>query len=184
MKKGLDVVLVALFAALICAGCFIHFPLAGGVPIAVQDMLAMLSGLILGPVLGGAAVLVFLILGVIGLPVFTGKAGLHILVAGPTSGFLIGYFVTAVLGGIILHLALRPNKQYVASRQIITISIVAVIQQIVLYVCGFIGFSLIMKKDFSTTMAAVVLPFIPGIIIKTIVMVSVTKIFRKVVQEL
>ena len=87
---------------MICAGCFIHVPLPGGVPIALQDMLAMLSGLLLGPFFGSLAVLIFLLLGAVGLPVFTGKAGVHVLVAGPTSGFLWGYLAAAFVGGTIL----------------------------------------------------------------------------------
>ena len=59
--KGL--VLSALFAALISAGSFLIIPLPGGIPIVLQDMMAMLSGLILGPVYGAIAVAVFLLLG-------------------------------------------------------------------------------------------------------------------------
>ena len=59
---GKKTVMTALFAALISAGCFIHIPLPGGVPITVQDMMAMLSGLLLGPLYGSASVLIFLIL--------------------------------------------------------------------------------------------------------------------------
>jgi len=104
VKVQKKLTLSALFASLICAGCFIQIPLPGGVPIVIQDMMAMLSGLLLGPVFGGLAVLLFLLLGAIGFPVFTGKAGLHVLLAGPTSGFLWGYFFAAVIGGTILAL--------------------------------------------------------------------------------
>ena len=104
VKVQKKLTLSALFASLICAGCFIQIPLPGGVPIVIQDMMAMLSGLLLGPVFGGLAVLLFLLLGTVGLPVFTGKAGLHVLLAGPTSGFLWGYFFAAVIGGTILAL--------------------------------------------------------------------------------
>ena len=45
-KKSTGTILVALFAALISAGCFIQIPLPGGIPIILQDMLAMLSGML------------------------------------------------------------------------------------------------------------------------------------------
>ena len=106
--KGL--VLSALFAALISAGSFLIIPLPGGIPIVLQDMMAMLSGLILGPVYGAIAVAVFLVLGSIGLPVFSGKAGLHVITAGPTGGFLIGYMVAAFFGGLFLHILLNKNN--------------------------------------------------------------------------
>src|SRR5574344_596437 len=94
-KKLTGVVFTALFAALIAAGVFIQIPLPGGVPITVQDMMALLSGLMLGPIYGTLAVAVFLLLGIIGLPVFTGKAGIQVLIAGPTGGFLWGYLFAA-----------------------------------------------------------------------------------------
>ena len=59
-KKLSGVILSALFAALICAGCFIQIPLPGGVPVVLQDMMAMLTGMLLGPVYGTAAVFVFI----------------------------------------------------------------------------------------------------------------------------
>ncbi|MBR5017679.1 MAG: biotin transporter BioY, partial [Spirochaetia bacterium] len=106
-KKSAPLVLTALFASLISAGCFIQIPLPGGVPVAIQDMLAMLSGMILGPLYGASAVLIFLVLGCIGLPVFTGKAGVQVILAGPTGGFLIGYLLGALAAGLVLA-ALLP----------------------------------------------------------------------------
>lgn len=73
-RRGMGVILAALFAALTAAGCFIQIPLPGGIPIVLQDMMAMLSGMLLGPLYGTIAVFVFLVLGCIGLPVFSGKA--------------------------------------------------------------------------------------------------------------
>ena len=61
-KRGAGLILTSLFAALICAGCFIQIPLPGGIPIVIQDMMAFLSGLLLGPILGSAAVLIFIII--------------------------------------------------------------------------------------------------------------------------
>ena len=89
-KKNISMgfVFTALFAALTAAAFFVQIPLPGGIPIILQDMMAMLCGLLLGPVYGGAAVLLFLLLGVMGLPVFSGKAGISVLVYGPTCGFL------------------------------------------------------------------------------------------------
>lgn len=83
-KKLTHIIFTALFAALTAVGCFIQIPLPSGVPIVLQDMLAMLSGLLLGPIYGPLSVAIFLILGIIGLPVFSGKAGLQVLIAGPT----------------------------------------------------------------------------------------------------
>ena len=63
----------AVFAALICIGCVISIPVPGTVvPIAIQNLFCILAGLILGSVQGAGAVGLFLILGGIGVPVFSG----------------------------------------------------------------------------------------------------------------
>src|SRR5574344_2227740 len=133
-RKLAGAVLTALFAALISAGCFIQIPLPGGVPIVLQDMLAMLSGMMLGPVYGTAAVLVFLILGCIGLPVFSGKAGLHVLIAGPTGGFLFGYLLGALAAGIILSLLLPTSKKQSTLKSYIAITVAGLVATIVVFV--------------------------------------------------
>ena len=71
MKKA---VYLSLFSAFICVGAFIQIPLPIGVPVVIQDMMAILAGFLLGPIYGSLSVLVFLILGSIGLPVFYRKS--------------------------------------------------------------------------------------------------------------
>lgn len=198
VKVQKKLTLSALFAALICAGCFIQIPLPGGVPIVIQDMMAMLSGLLLGPVFGGLAVLLFLLLGAIGLPVFTGKAGLHVLLAGPTSGFLWGYFFAAVIGGTILalfeltqkHAADKsgqdeacPEPQAKKSRsiniaRIAIITLAALVATITAFACGVAGGIIVMHLPLEKVLPLYVLPFIPGNLIKLVLMVLLTQKFR------
>ena len=182
VKFQKKLVLSALFSALICAGSFIQLPLPGGVPIAIQDMMAMLSGLLLGPVFGGLGVLVFLLLGAIGLPVFTGKAGLHVLFAGPTSGFLWGYFFAAVLGGTIMALFNRAERSQAqdgakksgAARWFV-IAAAALAATVLLFVLGISIGMRIINVDFQKALAIFLIPFVPGNIIKLVLMVFLTK---------
>ena len=198
-------VMSALFAALICAGCFIQIPLPGGMPIVIQDMMAMLSGLLLGPIFGGLAVLLFLLLGAIGLPVFTGKAGIHVLVAGPTSGFLWGYFLAAVVGGTILALFELAQKSGATASEskpksadttenkdkpktagqitrLALIALAALLATITAFACGGAGGILIMRIPLAKALPAYVLPFIPGNLIKLILMVVLTKKIRPTIK--
>lgn len=178
--KGL--VLSALFAALTAAGCFLIIPLPGGIPIVLQDMMAMLSGLILGPLYGTIAVAVFLVLGSIGLPVFSGKAGFHVITAGPTGGFLIGYMVAAFVGGLILSILLNKDKEHSNTKQYIVIAVAALIATVICFALGIAGFMRVTHKTVAESIPLVVLPFIPGNTIKLILMVPLTKKFRKTVQ--
>lgn len=178
--KGL--VLSALFAALTAAGCFLIIPLPGGIPIVLQDMMSMLSGLILGPVYGTIAVAVFLLLGSIGLPVFSGKAGFHVLTSGPTGGFLIGYMIAALVGGLILSVFLNKNKEHSNLKQYIVIAIAALVATLICFALGIAGFMRVTHKTLAESIPFVVLPFIPGNTIKLILMIPLAKKFRKTVQ--
>lgn len=179
-----NVVMTALFAAFICVGCFIQIPLPGGIPIVIQDMMAMLSGLILGPLYGTCAVLVFLIIGSIGLPVFSGKAGFQVIYSGPTGGFLIGYMAAAFVGGLILFFALPKNKENSKAKQWIFISIAALLATVTAFVFGILGFHRVLpNKTMKEVLAAVLIPFIPGNLVKLVVMVPVTYKLRKIISN-
>ena len=89
----------ALMAALLAVGAYMHFPL-WGVPFSMQPLFALLAGMLLGPAHGSAAVALYLVAGLVGLPVFAGgKAGLAVLI-GPTGGYLFGFLVCAGLAGL------------------------------------------------------------------------------------
>ncbi|MDE5898034.1 MAG: biotin transporter BioY [Treponemataceae bacterium] len=192
---GKRTVITALFAALTSASCFIQIPLPGGIPIIIQDMMAMLSGLLLGPLYGAAAVLIFLILGCLGLPVFSGKAGLHVILSGPTGGFLIGYLLAAFIGGLILHIfyACKPKartedgvppKAKPAALEWLFISIAAVAATTVMFAAGIIGFHRIFPdKTMAQVAAAVLIPFLPGNIVKLAVMIPLTKKVRPAIAS-
>lgn len=176
---GKRAILVALFAAFICAGCFIQIPLAGGVPIVIQDMMAMLSGLILGPLYGSLSVLIFLIAGSLGLPVFSGKGGFDKIINGPTGGFLIGYFFAALIAGLIVKLFIKTSSEFSAKQNIcnwIFFALAAITATVVCFLFGILGFSRI-KPDLqmSKILQLVLIPFIPGNVIKLFIMIPLAK---------
>jgi len=104
--------LVAMFAALTSIGAFISIPL-GEVPITLQTLFVLLSGLILGPKLGGLSQLIYLILGLIGLPIFAGFTGGLQTVMKPSFGFLIGFVFAAYLVGKIAYLKKESSALHI-----------------------------------------------------------------------
>lgn len=181
-------ILVALFAAFVCVGCFIQIPLPGGVPIVIQDMMAMLSGLILGPLYGSLSVLIFLILGSVGLPVFTGKGGLDKITNGPTGGFLIGYLAAALVAGLIVHFFVKEeNPESSKTTKVLNwifFAVAAIVATVVCFVFGIWGFHRVkpdipMQKVYEFTL----IPFIPGNIIKLIVMIPLSKKLYPIVKR-
>lgn len=103
------VVYASLMAALIAVGSYLFIPL-GPVPIVLQNLFVVLSGLLLGRRWGLASVGIFLLVGAIGIPVFAGgKGGLaHFL--GPTGGYLIGYLFSVYLTGLISETLHRGTR--------------------------------------------------------------------------
>lgn len=180
-KSGTNIILTALFAALISASCFIQLPLPVGIPIIIQDMMCMLSGMLLGPFYGALSVVIFLILGSLGLPVFSGKGGIQHLISGPTGGFLFSYAIGALAGGLILAIFLSNKKEHSKIKSLIVISLAAIAATVIIFAGGILGFMRVTQSGLEKTLATVLFPFIPGNIIKIILMVPLTYKFRPVI---
>jgi len=101
----LHAIMACLFAALISVGAYIAIPLpATPVPVVLQNMFILLAGFILGPWWGLASVVFYLLLGSMGLPVFSGGTGGLVKFAGPTGGYLFGFIPGVVIFGLVSRL--------------------------------------------------------------------------------
>jgi biotin transport system substrate-specific component len=94
----LDIVLVAAGAALTAIAAQISVPL-WPVPITGQTLAVLLVGVTLGATRGGLALLLYAVLGIVGLPVFSEHSSGWGVVAGPTGGYIIGFIFAAILTG-------------------------------------------------------------------------------------
>ena len=94
MKTTRNLVLCALFAALIAVGTHIRIP-APLLPLTLQTLFVILAGLVLGKKYGAVSVCVYVAAGVIGLPVFTGS------VLSPSFGYILGFIAGAWTAGYI-----------------------------------------------------------------------------------
>lgn len=156
-NKIRNVVFVALFASLISVFGFISIPIPGTpIPIVLQNMLVVLTALILGAGRGSLSVGLFLLLGLIGLPVFSGGGGGLARFLGPTGGFLYGYLVAAIVSGSIARFPQGDKKT-----SLVRLYIASFLGFIFLYVPGVIHFMIVLNKTFSQTMALAVLPYLP-----------------------
>jgi biotin transport system substrate-specific component len=175
----MKVAFTALFAALTAAGAFIAIPV-GPVPIVLQNLLALLSGLVLGPVLGSAAVCLYLLAGLLGFPVFSGGGGGIARFAGPTGGYLIGYLLAAIAAGLI---AGKPKAN--ASLKVFQLRVISAVIAgfIVIYVPGLIWLKTRLNLDWVKTFLTGVIPFIPGDLIKGIAVVLIAPRLRKIAAD-
>ncbi|WP_394251739.1 biotin transporter BioY [Arthrobacter pityocampae] len=107
-----DLSLVAVFAALIAALAILPGIPVGplGVPITLQTLGVMLAGIVLGPARGTAAVLLYLVVGLIGLPVFSGFSGGFGVLAGPSAGYLVAFPLAALVAGLLAVVVLRRQR--------------------------------------------------------------------------
>lgn len=168
------IVFTALFAALTAVCGFISIPVPGTpIPIVLQNMLVVLTGLMLGPVWGVAATVLFLAAGALGLPVFSGGTGGFARLMGPTGGFLYGYALATLVAGLI---AQRPK--YGARTPVLRLVLATVLGFVVMYIPGVLHFMRVMDKTFSQTMALCVVPYIPGDIVKMVVAVLLSSKLR------
>ena len=189
-KSVLKISFIALFAAIICVGCFIRIPL-GVIPIVLQNILCILCGVLLGGLLAGAPTALFLLAGLIGLPVYSGGTSGLAVWMGPTGGFLPGYLLGAIVAGFI---AGRPSVEQKRPGVVTVIRVVLglLVGMIILYIPGVIHFARWAQaagkvpeglSAVQYTMKACVIPFIPGDLIKIVVCIPVALVVRPVVAQ-
>ena len=163
---------VALFAAITAATAFFSF-LIGPIPIVLQNMLALLSGIILGPFLGMAATGLFLLAGFLGFPVFSGGTGGFAHFAGPTGGYLVGYFLAAALGGLIIG---RPSY----NTPLFKLAIAVVAAFLVIYIPGIIWLKIRLDMNWPQAFTAGFFPFIAGDAIKAAAVIIISPRLRRI----
>lgn len=92
--------LIPVFSALSAAGAFIKVPIAP-VPITMQSLFVVMSGMILGPKAGAISQAVYIVIGLMGLPVFSSGGGPGYLLS-PSFGYLIGFIAAPVVSGYLM----------------------------------------------------------------------------------
>lgn len=154
--------LVSLFAALLAVSSYIVIPI-GPVPVTFQFLFVLLAGAVLGAEMGALSVLVWMLLGVFGLPVFAGgKAGPMVLL-GPTGGYLFGFVACAWLVGAMTRKSDSSRLRTGAAM------LLGVAVTYGLGLAGFMAsFAFFLQKPMTLEQAVslAVLPFIPFDLVK------------------
>lgn len=100
----------ALMAAVTAVAAQITVPLTP-VPFTLQVLAVILSGLLLGARIGALAQAVYVLVGAVGIPVFSSFTGGLGHVFGPTGGYLISYPIAAAVAGLAAHTVARASRQ-------------------------------------------------------------------------
>lgn len=159
LRRAASVILGSLLVAL-CA--HVSIPLwFTPVPVTLQTFAVLLLGLVMGPAASAAALTLYLLEGMAGLPVLSpqGVGGLlHIF--GPSGGYLLSYPFAAALTGRL--------RQRIASRGFTPSLLAAAAGSVVILLSGAAWFGLLTHQPAGTTLALTVLPFLPGDVLKVI----------------
>lgn len=165
-----DITQIGMFTALTAIGAFITIPV-GPVPITLQSFFVLLSGVILGSRKATYAQVTYVLMGLAGLPIFSGFSGGIQHMLKPSAGFLIGYIVAAFCVGKITE-KLPTSK---------SISLAILIGTVVIYTVGLPYMYYVLNIMLSKNLSIVevfnmgMLMFIPGDTLKAIIAIFVGK---------
>lgn len=172
------IIIIALFAALMVAGAYIAIPI-GPVPITLQTAFVILAGILGGRKVGASSVAVYLTLGAIGLPVFSGGIGGFGHLAGPTGGFLLSWLIAAPLAGLFADIGFRRETEddQVSKTQLLWIILGATSATIVLYAIGIPFLKMVLGISWGKSIAIGFIPFLPGDLVKLVAVVLLGNLF-------
>ncbi|WP_144658792.1 biotin transporter BioY [Paenarthrobacter nicotinovorans] len=172
-----DLGLIAVFAALVAASSIVPgIPVGAlGVPITLATLTVMLSGLVLGAGRGFAAVGLYVLLGLAGLPIFSGgRSGLGIL-AGPSAGYIIAFPLAAAAVGYLAGVVIRRTVKY---RGLWLFAAAMASSIVIVHGLGIVGMMVNAKLDFGKALLAD-LPFLPGDTLKNVLAVVIALAIHK-----
>lgn len=182
MKKdnlSRNIVFVALFAAISAISGFLAVPIPGTpVPIVLQNMMVVLSGMLLGPILGSASTLLFVVAGLLGLPILSGGTGGFAKLMSPTGGFIVGYVISSLVTGLIMGKPVYGRKSSLARTICASVTGFAV-----MYIPGLLHFMNVMDTDLKETVMLCVLPYLPGDLLKLILCILLSMTLRSSVAS-
>ena len=164
-----EMTISALMAALLCILAPWTVPI-GPIPVSLASFVIYLTVVLLGMKLSLISVGVYLLLGLVGLPVFSGATGGVAKLAGPTGGFLIGYLFIAIVAGLVID---RTN----AGLWQTIVGLIAA--TVVLYAFGTIWYVMLTGNSFGAALAACVYPFVIIDLVKIVVATLLGRTVRK-----
>lgn len=159
---------IAVMTAVMCILGPISIP-TGIVPISFTPLAVFLSVYILGTAEGTAATALYILIGAVGLPVFSGFQGGFAKIAGPTGGYILGFIFMAAIGGFFIH------RYY----EKIWLQFIGMLLGLaVLYAFGTAWLSFTAHMSFAEALSVGVLPFIAVDIIKIAVSILLGRAVR------
>jgi len=164
-KTACRMIGAGVFAVLTVLGAFVRIPLPfTPVPLTLQTMFVLLAGAFLGGRLAAVSQLAYILLGICGLPVFTGAGSGWLYAMGPTGGYLIGF----ILAVFFLGKFIRPS-----GTNPLAIFALFCASDLILLMSGAVWLKLLFGLTFAKALFLGVLPFAAGDMVKALAATSI-----------
>ncbi|HEX3017261.1 MAG TPA: biotin transporter BioY [Caproicibacter sp.] len=173
-KSTFQLVVIAMFAALTAVLAQFSVPI-GPVPICLSTLGVYLAGGILGAAGGTVSIIVYVLLGAAGLPVFAGFSGGFHVIAGPTGGYIFGFVACAWIIGIL-------SRRF--GRKLLPLVFSMILGTAVCYILGTAWFMFVTKRGLMESLALCVIPFLIGDAAKIALSAAVVPQLGKVFDKL
>lgn len=164
---------VALMAAVLCVLAPFSIPL-GPVPISLATLGLYLAVLVLGGKNAVIVCLMYLLIGFVGLPVFSGFSGGPAKLLGPTGGYIFGYLLLTVVAGCFVDKFPGKRGMCVLGLALGTAAC---------YVVGTVWLAVQMELDFCTALMVGVVPFLAGDLIKIVMALWIGNAIRGQIKK-
>ncbi|TLY17724.1 MAG: biotin transporter BioY [Thaumarchaeota archaeon] len=168
--RSRGIALAATLAALISVASPVSIPLGPitQVPITLQVFFVYLAGALLGARYGALSMVIYLVLGAVGIPVFSGPSSGPAVLFGFSGGYLFAFPVASLLGGYVARR--RPATR---RGDTIRVSLSALLSLLVIYVIGVVWLSYYLGLSLLNGVLAGAVPFIPLDLLKAVVAVPI-----------
>jgi len=174
-NKIRNIVYASLLAALTAVGAYISIPIpVSPVPIVLQNFFILLAGLLLGSRMGVMSVLLYLIIGALGVPVFAGGTGGFAHFLAPSGGYLIGYVPAVFVVGLIAE---RGTSSFLKD------IIAAAVGALIVYAAGVPFLKVVASFTWQKAIISGVVPFLIGDALKIVGAAAAVKIVRPIIKE-
>ena len=166
-----------LLVALLVVSCFFTVPI-GPVPFTMQTTVIILIALLLPPKQAAATCAVYLLMGAVGLPVFSGMTGGFGKFLGPTGGFLISYPIATACASFTRCMLERRKVPQIACDVVVCVLII-----IIADILGCAWFMIVTNSDLPAAFAASVAPFVFVDCCKGAVAIAIACAVRKAIGK-
>ncbi len=171
-RRARRIAYAAAFAALLAVASYVSFaiPLTD-VPFTLQVLVVLLAGFVLGPGLGALSVVLYIVLGAIGVPVFAGGAAGIGVVVGPLGGYIVSWVLAAALAG------------WLGQRGLLLRLVAVVLGVAVIYLGGVTGLHIAQGVSWRNGVLVGALPFLPFDLLKGVVAALIAPALRRLALQ-